>query len=78
MAHITPRDLSSTPVTTRSIPRPVEGAMEDLTYHSGMLRVGITSEDFAEPITDASARTFKRRISELSLVSNFPQPANEN
>jgi len=52
--------------------------MEDLTYHSGMLRVGITSEDLAEPITDVSARTFQRRISERSLVSNFPQPANEN
>ena len=26
--------------------------MEELTYHTGMLRVGETSEDFAEPITD--------------------------
>jgi hypothetical protein len=32
--------------------------MEDLTYHSGMMRVGKTSENFAEPITDVRARTF--------------------
>jgi hypothetical protein len=47
-----PQGISSTPVTTRPVSRPVEGAMEDLTYHSGMSRVGNTSGNRTEPITD--------------------------
>jgi hypothetical protein len=52
--------------------------MEELTYRSGMMRVGNTSENFAEPITNVCARTFRRRMSERPVCSNFPQPANEN
>jgi len=52
--------------------------MEELTYQTGMLRVGNTSEDLSEPITNVCARALQRRMSERPPHSNFPQPANEN
>ena len=47
--------------------------MEELTYHSGTMRVGKTSENFAEPITNVCARTFAaEKIGTATLVPTSP------
>jgi hypothetical protein len=47
--------------------------MEELTYHSGTMRVGKTSENFAEPITNVCARTLAaEKIGTATLFPTSP------
>ena len=46
--------------------------MEELTYQSGTMRVGKTSENFVEPITNVCARTFAAE--KIGTATSFQLP----